>query len=57
MLRATNMNLYLYQKYVFGLSFLLRQGQACYMRYIIMPITLLANTPKKVKNVKMAKVS
>ena len=40
-----------------GVSFLLRQGQGFLLEIDIFPLTLLANTPRKVKHVKMAQVS
>ena len=44
------------KKNVFGLSFLLRQVKTFYLRYTIIHVTLLANTPRKVKDAKIAQV-
>ena len=45
----------MYQKYVFGLSFLLGQDQGFLLEYTIILVTLLGNTPRKVKHVRWLK--
>ena len=45
-----------YLKYVFGLSFLLRQGQELLLEIHNHPVTLVGNPPRKVKDAKMAQV-
>ena len=48
--------MYIRKKKRFGLSFLLIQVKTFYLRYTIIQVTLLANTPRNVKDAKMAQV-